>query len=205
MDSGLGEPAGPGAEDLIVMPLTSEVLVRKSQEVRARARAARERARQGRSQRQILQDSMLARLHARLQTMPVIEQAKGIIMGQSGCGPEEAFDLLRQASQQANVKVNVLAARMIEHVASGGRGDKAVPIVLRQASQQPSTPARERASEHEHAATVHDEAALMHEGAAAFFDDHHRADEALRERTLADQEKTRAADAREAAKADSED
>ena len=42
---------------------------------------------------------------ARLDTMPVIEQAKGILMAQRGCGPEEAFDLLRQASQRFNVPV----------------------------------------------------------------------------------------------------
>ena len=34
---------------------------------------------------------------AELDTMPVIEQAKGILMAQHGCGPEEAFDLLRRA------------------------------------------------------------------------------------------------------------
>lgn len=32
--------------------------------------------------------------------MPLIEQAKGIIMAREGCGPEEAFDLLRRASQR---------------------------------------------------------------------------------------------------------
>src|SRR5215831_6410167 len=43
---------------------------------------------------------------------PVIEQAKGILMAQRGCGPEEAFDLLRRASQRFNVPVRVLAARL---------------------------------------------------------------------------------------------
>jgi AmiR/NasT family two-component response regulator len=50
--------------------------------------------------------------------MPVIEQAKGILMAQHRCGPEEAFDLLRRASQSANVRVSVLAARMVEQIAS---------------------------------------------------------------------------------------
>jgi len=44
--------------------------------------------------------------------MPVIEQAKGILMAQRGCGPDEAFDLLRRASQRFNVPVRVLAARL---------------------------------------------------------------------------------------------
>jgi hypothetical protein len=51
-----------------------------------------------------------------LDNMPVIEQAKGILMAQQGCGPDEAFDLLRQASQQFNVPVRVLAARLTHRV-----------------------------------------------------------------------------------------
>lgn len=50
--------------------------------------------------------------------MPVIEQAKGVLMAQNRCGPEEAFDLLRLASQRANVKVSVLAAQIVEQVAN---------------------------------------------------------------------------------------
>jgi len=45
--------------------------------------------------------------------MPVIEQAKGILMAQRQCGPDEAFDLLRQASQRSNVPVRELAARLV--------------------------------------------------------------------------------------------
>jgi response regulator NasT len=48
--------------------------------------------------------------------MPVIEQAKGILMAQHGCGPDEAFDLLRRASQRFNVPVRVLAARLARKV-----------------------------------------------------------------------------------------
>ena len=53
---------------------------------------------------------------ARLGATPVIEQAKGILMAQHGCGPEEAFDLLRRASQRFNVPVRVLAARLAHRV-----------------------------------------------------------------------------------------
>jgi hypothetical protein len=57
---------------------------------------------------------------AELDTMPVIEQAKGILMAQHGCGPEEAFDLLRRASQRFNVPVRVLAARLVDRVQRPG-------------------------------------------------------------------------------------
>jgi AmiR/NasT family two-component response regulator len=60
-----------------------------------------------------LQRCEYARLLARLQTMPVIEQAKGIIMAQSHCGEAEAFDMLRRASQRSNVRVRDLAAQLV--------------------------------------------------------------------------------------------
>ena len=110
------------------MPLQTEALVRWSQEVRARARATREQIRIGRSQREILHESAFARLQARLGTMPVIEQAKGIIMAQQGCGPEEAFVLLRRASQRTNTRVHVLAAQLVEQIAASGDGDNVTPI-----------------------------------------------------------------------------
>jgi AmiR/NasT family two-component response regulator len=74
--------------------------------------------RTGRPQREVLRDSAMTRLRAQLDSLPVIEQAKGILMAQQRCGPEEAFDLLRRASQRANVKVHVLAAQIIAQVAS---------------------------------------------------------------------------------------
>jgi hypothetical protein len=58
-------------------------------------------------------ESVIVRLEGRLESMPVIEQAKGILIAKSGCSPEEAFDSLRRASQRTNVKVRVLAAQMV--------------------------------------------------------------------------------------------
>jgi ANTAR domain len=84
----------------------------------AQLRATIEQQRNGRPQRETLHDSVLARLQARLESMPVIEQAKGILMAQQRCGPDEAFDLLRRASQRANIKIRVLAAQIVQNVAS---------------------------------------------------------------------------------------
>ena len=50
----------------------------------------------GRSQREQLHESAYARLRAQLETMPVIEQAKGILIAQTGCLAEEAFAMLRR-------------------------------------------------------------------------------------------------------------
>jgi len=67
----------------------------------------------GPARRELLQRSAYARLQARLQTMPVIEQAKGIIMAQSACSDAEAFDMLRRVSQRSNVPVRELAAQLV--------------------------------------------------------------------------------------------
>lgn len=68
--------------------------------------------------RELLRHSDIARLVARLRTMPVIEQAKGIIVSQSRCTPEQAFRLLRQASQRNNIPVRDLAAAIVERNSS---------------------------------------------------------------------------------------
>lgn len=70
---------------------------------------------------ELLGRSEYARLLARVQTMPVIEQAKGILMAQSGCGPEAAFDLLRRVSQRSNVPVRKLAAEIVARAAEDSR------------------------------------------------------------------------------------
>lgn len=65
-----------------------------------------------------------ARLHVAARTLadqladarrsrPVIERAKGILMAQRGCTAEEAFALLRAASQRDNVKLREVAERLV--------------------------------------------------------------------------------------------
>jgi hypothetical protein len=91
---------------------------RRLEDNTTRLLATLNQVRDGRPRREILHHSAFARLQARMDTMPVIEQAKGVLMAQHRCGPEEAFDLLRRASQRANVKVSDLAARIVEQVSS---------------------------------------------------------------------------------------
>jgi two-component system, response regulator / RNA-binding antiterminator len=43
--------------------------------------------------------------------MPVVEQAKGILMAQRGWTEAQAIDALRQASQRSNVKLRDVAAK----------------------------------------------------------------------------------------------
>jgi GAF domain-containing protein len=51
----------------------------------------------------------------------VIEQAKGIIMAQNRYDPDEAFEVLRRASQGRNVKLRQLAAELVAGVTRGGQ------------------------------------------------------------------------------------
>src|SRR5262249_44500354 len=92
--------------------------VRRFEDVRARLQVTLDHVRNGRPRRGLLHDSPFAPPQAPLETMPGIEQAQGKFMAQNPCPPEEAFDLLRRASQRANVKVSVLAAQIVEQIAS---------------------------------------------------------------------------------------
>lgn len=55
-------------------------------------------------------------LHAAMATRRAIDQALGLIMAQNRCSSDEAFAILRRASQNRNVKINSLAAEMIRAV-----------------------------------------------------------------------------------------
>ena len=48
------------------------------------------------------------------ETRAVIEQAKGILMATYRCGPDEALDLLRLASEDGGLKVHMLAAKVVD-------------------------------------------------------------------------------------------
>jgi ANTAR domain len=91
---------------------TKRVLTETQAARQAIVEARRER-RSSSAGRDLTQRSEYARLLARLESMPVIEQAKGIIMAQSHCGDAQAFDLLRRASQRSNVPVRELAAQIV--------------------------------------------------------------------------------------------
>lgn len=54
-----------------------------------------------------------------LERRDTIGQAKGILMARQGVGPDEAFDLLRRASQRSNRKLHDIAVEIVERRASG--------------------------------------------------------------------------------------
>jgi AmiR/NasT family two-component response regulator len=92
--------------------------LRRLEKTRTHLQETKEQVQAGRSARELMRESAYARLQARLVSLPVIEQAKGILIAQTGCGPEEAFDLLRRASQRSNIKVRDLAADIVQRTAN---------------------------------------------------------------------------------------
>ena len=58
-------------------------------------------------------------LRAALVTRPVIEQAKGMLIANRGCSPDEAFQMLTDASQRSNRKLREVAKAMVDGAQSG--------------------------------------------------------------------------------------
>jgi AmiR/NasT family two-component response regulator len=57
-----------------------------------------------------------------MQSRAVIEQAKGILMARSpALTADEAFELLRKASQRENVKLRDIAQRIVDRRQGDGR------------------------------------------------------------------------------------
>jgi hypothetical protein len=103
-------------------PSDRESIRRRFEDARHHYEASRQRfeARQvapPRVARLEVRDSVMGRLQARLESLPTIEQAKGIIMARSGVSAEQAFDILRRASQRTNIKLRDLAADIVANAA----------------------------------------------------------------------------------------
>jgi len=58
-------------------------------------------------------------LRAQLETRPVIDQAKGLLIAKHGCTSERAFQLLAEASQRENRKLRDIARAMVDGAQAG--------------------------------------------------------------------------------------
>lgn len=59
-------------------------------------------------------NALIAQLEEALQSRDVIGQAKGVIQAREHCGPDEAFERLREISQHRNIKLRELAKAVVE-------------------------------------------------------------------------------------------
>lgn len=60
-------------------------------------------------------------LQAALTSRATIDHAIGLVMGRVGCGPDEAFDRLRQISQSENRKLNAVAEKIVDEAVRRAR------------------------------------------------------------------------------------
>ncbi|MFF5173582.1 GAF and ANTAR domain-containing protein [Micromonospora sp. NPDC000089] len=60
--------------------------------------------------------SLAEQMRVALRSRAVIEQAKGIIMGQRRCGPDAAFAILAKVSQNSNRKVRDVAESLVRQI-----------------------------------------------------------------------------------------
>ncbi len=67
------------------------------------------------------QGKVAEQLQAAMASRAVIEQAKGLLMGQRGCDADEAFAILVQLSQDTNRKLRDVAKALVDQ-ASGSSG-----------------------------------------------------------------------------------
>ena len=66
------------------------------------------------------QSTVAQQLQTAMQSRAVIEQAKGIIMGQRRCRADEAFDVLVRLSQDSNRKLRDVAQALVDQAAGSG-------------------------------------------------------------------------------------
>jgi transcriptional regulator with GAF, ATPase, and Fis domain len=64
--------------------------------------------------------AMAMQMQEAMASRAVIEQAKGLLMGQRRCDADEAFDILRRLSQDTNRKLRDVAKALIDTAAPGG-------------------------------------------------------------------------------------
>ena len=62
------------------------------------------------------QAMLTAQLQEAMSSRAVIDQAIGIVMGQNRCAADAAFDVLRRASQNRNIKLRQVAADLVDAV-----------------------------------------------------------------------------------------
>lgn len=110
--------AGPSATAaLVVVGTAPEDVLRRRAALAALGRARNEASWALRMGVRLADETDLAehRAHA-MQNRTVIDVAIGVIMAQSRCSADEAFDVLRRASNNRNVKLHTVAAELVQRI-----------------------------------------------------------------------------------------
>nr|BFD85009.1 hypothetical protein StreXyl84_44100 [Streptomyces sp. Xyl84] len=73
-----------------------------------------------RTERLLELEQEVRQLRRALVSRPVIDQARGILMAAHACTPQQAWDILREASQRSNTKLRTVAAAVTAGAQPGG-------------------------------------------------------------------------------------
>jgi len=116
--SSMSYPLTTGELTIGVLNLYAEQPLSPNLELRTRVQALADNAAGALALAQRLADQhdLISNLKTALESRSTIDQAIGIIMAEQRCDPPTAFDLLIAASQNRNIKLRDLAARMISGV-----------------------------------------------------------------------------------------
>lgn len=95
-------------------------LIVRVKESRDRVDVERRRRLAAGGSREVMRETAYGRLLLRFESQAVIEQAKGVIMAERRCTPDEAFETLKEMSQHRNVRLRLVAAEIVDLVSSGG-------------------------------------------------------------------------------------
>lgn len=87
--------------------------------------------------RDAAKDQELHHLRVRLQSLPVIEQAKGLLIGLYGIDPDTAFELLRHWSSHTNTKLRLISERLVAAASHPHAGETPHQALLRVIQQWP--------------------------------------------------------------------
>lgn len=71
-------------------------------------------------------------LRRALETRPVIDQARGVLMGSFQCSADEAWAVLRSVSQHTNIKLHVVA----EQIMASTQGEPVAATIRAQLHEQ---------------------------------------------------------------------
>ncbi|MEU9169134.1 ANTAR domain-containing protein [Streptomyces sp. NPDC048420] len=82
-----------------------------------------------RTQQLALLRTEVEQLRRAIVTRPVIDQARGVLMATHACSPDEAWNVLREASQLSNTKLRKVAAMVTAD--AGGSGPPPTPELRR--------------------------------------------------------------------------
>jgi GAF domain-containing protein len=66
--------------------------------------------------------TLAQQMQTAMESRAVIEQAKGIVMAERHCTPDEAFALLSQISQDSNRKLREVASALVKNAQRGSEG-----------------------------------------------------------------------------------